>query len=66
MNNCQFYCFKTEVQTLSACHALALESLLMSLFVWSGCDLDGNSMFFIYLFLAECGSQSMAAVYRCL
>ena len=49
------------------CHTLTLEILII-LYVWLGQGVTrvGNSMFSVSLFLAECGSQSEAAVYRCL
>ena len=49
------------------CHALTLEILII-FYVWLGQGVTrvGNSMSSVSLFLAECCSQSEAAVYRCL
>ena len=49
------------------CHALTLEIPII-LYVWLGQGVTrvGKFMFSISLFLSECGSQSEAAVYRCL
>ena len=58
----------TDAQPPKAvCHALTLEILLMSLFWFGqGVSWGGYSMFSISVCLAGCGSQSEAAVYRCL
>uniref|UniRef100_A0A673XPU3 Myoferlin n=1 Tax=Salmo trutta TaxID=8032 RepID=A0A673XPU3_SALTR len=60
------YSLPNELLTTN-CHALTVEILII-LYVWLGQGVTrvGKSMFSVSLFLGQCGSQSEAAVYRCL
>ena len=58
---------QNKSKVFSCCHALTLE-ILFVLYVWLGQGVTrvGKSVFYFFVFGRVCGSQSEAAVYRCL